>query len=122
MRKTLTLLLASTALAAAIGVPAWSATRTAVDDGPRPAAALADDAPRTAPVILASSDEDEGDEDEGDEDDDEEDDDDEDDDEDDAEDDGAGRAGAANPAPAGAVPPPSNGLFGNGAAPQVQVN
>ena len=30
--------------------------------------------------------------------------------------------GARNPAPAGTVAPPQNGLFGNGAPPQVQVN
>ncbi len=30
--------------------------------------------------------------------------------------------GAGNPAPAGTVAPPQNGLFGNGAPPQVQVN
>ncbi|WP_347309686.1 PepSY domain-containing protein [Defluviimonas sp. SAOS-178_SWC] len=29
---------------------------------------------------------------------------------------------ARNPAPAGTVAPPQNGLFGNGAPPQVQVN
>lgn len=32
------------------------------------------------------------------------------------------RGGARNPAPAGSVAPPQNGLFGNGAPPQVQVN
>ena len=32
------------------------------------------------------------------------------------------RGGASNPAPAGTVAPPRNGLFGNGAPPQVQVN
>ncbi|SLN31929.1 hypothetical protein PEL8287_01493 [Roseovarius litorisediminis] len=32
------------------------------------------------------------------------------------------RGGANNPAPAGTVAPPQNGLFGNGALPQVQVN
>ena len=32
------------------------------------------------------------------------------------------RRGARNPAPAGTVAPPQNGLFGNGAPPQVQVN
>ena len=32
------------------------------------------------------------------------------------------RGGARNPAPAGTVAPPHNGLFGNGAPPQVQVN
>lgn len=38
------------------------------------------------------------------------------------EDDDDDRGGASNPAPAGTVAPPQNGLFGNGAPPQVQVN
>jgi hypothetical protein len=38
------------------------------------------------------------------------------------EDDDDDRRGARNPAPAGTVAPPQNGLFGNGAPPQVQVN
>jgi hypothetical protein len=32
------------------------------------------------------------------------------------------RGGVRNPAPAGTVAPPANGLFGDGAPPQVQVN
>ena len=36
--------------------------------------------------------------------------------------DGAGYANSRNPAPAGSTTPPQNGLFGSGAAPQVQVN
>lgn len=32
------------------------------------------------------------------------------------------RGGARNPAAAGTAQPPQNGLFGNGAAPKVQVN
>lgn len=32
------------------------------------------------------------------------------------------RGGARNPSPSGTVAPPQNGLFGNGAPPQVQVN
>ena len=40
----------------------------------------------------------------------------------DSEDDDDDRGGARNPAPAGTVAPPQNGLFGNGAPPQVQVN
>jgi hypothetical protein len=31
-------------------------------------------------------------------------------------------ANSHNPAPAGSTTPPQNGLFGSGAAPQVQVN
>ena len=41
---------------------------------------------------------------------------------DDEDDDDDDRAGARNPAPSGTVAPPSNGLFGNGAAPKVQMN
>jgi hypothetical protein len=37
------------------------------------------------------------------------------------EDDDDDRSDARNPAPAGSVAPPQNGLFGNGAPPQVQV-
>jgi hypothetical protein len=40
----------------------------------------------------------------------------------DYEDDDDDRGGARNPASAGTVAPPQNGLFGNGAPPQVQVN
>ncbi len=50
------------------------------------------------------------------------DDDDDDDCDDDDDDDDDCRGGARNPAPAGTVAPPQNGLFGNGAPPQVQVN
>jgi hypothetical protein len=38
------------------------------------------------------------------------------------EDDDDDRGSARNPAPAGTTVPPQNGLFGNGAPPQVQVN
>jgi hypothetical protein len=38
------------------------------------------------------------------------------------EDDDDDRGATPNPAPAGSVAPPQNGLFGNGAPPQVQVN
>jgi hypothetical protein len=116
MRKTLTILVASTALTAAIGLPAWSALPAApAGESIRPAAAPL--GTRALPLILASDDED--DDDRGDarnarrgHDDD--DCDDEDDDE------CGGRA--PDPAPAGAVAPPRNGLFGNGAPPRVQVN
>lgn len=122
MKKTLTLLVASTALTAAIGVPAWSAMQAAADGSLRPVAARVENAPRAMPLVLASDDDDDG----GrlwwkgarrghDDDDDE--------DEDDDCDDGDNcRGGARNPAPAGTVAPPQNGLFGNGAPPQVQVN
>ncbi|NTE55302.1 hypothetical protein G6M78_09455 [Agrobacterium tumefaciens] len=119
MKKTLTLLVASTALTAAIGVPAWSAMQSP-PDVLRSVAALFDDAPQAMPLVLASDDDDRwrdgsrrGHDDDDDDDDDDCDDDDDDDD---------CRGGARNPAPAGTVAPPQNGLFGNGAPPQVQVN
>ncbi|WP_425102194.1 hypothetical protein [Tropicibacter sp. S64] len=118
MNKTLTLLVASTALTAAIGVPAWSAVQ-ARSEVLRPVAALFDDASQTMPLVLASGDDDDDDarwrdgSRRGHDDDDDCDDDDDDDD---------CQGGARNPAPAGTVAPPQNGLFGNGAPPQVQVN
>jgi hypothetical protein len=123
MRKILTLLVASTALTAAMGVPAWSAMRDAADESPRPLAAPSQDGAHAMPLVLASDDDgNRGSSRRGDEDDDEDDEDDEDDDEDDDDEDGGSRGGASNSAPAGMVPPPPNGLFGNGAPPQVQVN
>jgi len=121
MRKTLTLLVASTALTAAIGLPAWSAISAPADGSTQPFPAHFEDAAQALPLILASDDDDddrgsretsrrgEG------EDDDEEDD-------DDGEDDDESGGSARNPAPAGTVVPPQNGLFGNGAPPKVQVN
>ena len=94
MKKTLTLLFASTALTAAIGVPAWSAMQAPADSVLRPIAALFDESSQAMPLVLASDDDDD--------------------------DDCSG--GARNPAPAGTVEPPQNGLFGNSAPPQVQVN
>ncbi len=120
MRKTLTLLVASTALTAVIGTTGWSAMSAAPDGSPRPFAAIFEDAAQTIPLVLTSDDDDDrnwrdgsrrGDDD----------DDDDDDCEDDKDDDDC-RGGARNPAPAGTVAPPQNGLFGNGAPPQVQVN
>ncbi|MCB8836298.1 hypothetical protein [Aurantimonas sp. VKM B-3413] len=117
-KKTLTLLVASTALAAAIGVPAWSATKAPADGRSLPFAALFEEGMQTMPLVLASDDDDDrrwwdglwrghdGDDDDDDDDDDEDDD---------------RRGGARNPAPAGTVAPPPNGLFGNGAPPQTQV-
>lgn len=122
MKKTLTLLVASTALTAAIGVPAWSAMQAAADGSLRPVAALVENAPRAMPLVLASDDDDDGGRlwwkgaRRGHDDDDDEDDD------DDCDDGDNCRGGARNPAPAGTVAPPQNGLFGNGAPPQVQVN
>jgi hypothetical protein len=119
MKKTLTLLIASTALTAAIGVPAWSAMTTPRDTFSPAISAVFEDAQETLPLVFVSDDDD-------DDDDDHEyrngsrydDDDDDDCDDDDEECNGSVR----NPAPAGSVVPPQNGLFGTGAPPQVQVN
>src|SRR5690606_39725873 len=118
MRKPLTLLAASTALTVAIGVPAWSAMQT--DRGSPSYAALFEAAAQPIPLLVAS----------GDRDHDRQDrkrdrrshhDDDHDDDDDDGGDDNC-RSDAPNPAPAGNIAPPQNGIFGNGAPPQVRVN
>jgi hypothetical protein len=112
MKKTLAMLVATTAaLTAAIGLPAWSAVRTEAGAKERPFAAVFNDGQEALPLIFVSDDDDDrnrrrfrqGHDD------------------DDGDDDDAGR-GARNPAPADSVAPPQNGLFGNGAAPQVQVN
>lgn len=122
MRKTLTLLVASTALTAAIGIPAWSEMHAPADGSLRPFTALFEEGEQTTPLVLASDDDDsdrrwrDGSRRGYDDDDDDEDDD------DDCEDDDDCLGGASNPAPAGTVAPPQNGLFGNGAPPQVQVN
>lgn len=111
MKKTLTLLVASTALTAVIGLPAWSAMRSPAGADDRPIAAVLDDEQEALPLIRASDDDDDdadrrrpgygrGDDDDDDDD---------------------GRA-AGNPVPAGTVAPPQNGLFGNGAPPQVKVD
>ena len=118
MRKTLTLLVASTALTAVIGTTVWSAMSAAPDRSPRPFAAIWQDAAQSSPLILASDDDDDDDENHGSRRDHDDDDDDEDCDDDD---DNCGGS-APNPAPAGTIAPPQNGLFGNGAPPQVQVN
>lgn len=119
MNKTLTLLIASTALTAALGIPAWSAMHApAQTDATGLLSTLLGAGDDGHKLILVDDDED--DDDEGragmnrrnsgdDEEDDEECDDDE------------GSCGAAAaPAPAGSVAPPKNGLFGTG-TPQVQV-
>lgn len=119
MKKTLALLIASTALTTVMGVPAWSAMRAPGDTYAQASAAVLDDAQAALPLVSVSSDDD----------DDEHEyrngsryDDDDDDDCDDDDDDDECNGSARNPAPAGTVAPPQNGLFGNGAAPQVQVN
>ena len=127
MRKTLALLVASTALTATIGLPAWSAMNAPADMAAQPFAAVLADGSQPLPLVLASDDDDDDDHGKRDSvkrghDDDDDDDDDDDHDDDDDDDDDYSRSGARNPAPAGTVAPPSNGLFGNGAPPKVQMN
>lgn len=126
MKSTFAVLLATTAVVGALGLPALAAMRGTGD----PAgfcttglcAAMFADAGNAAPLIRVSGDDDD--------DDDDDDtrrrrshDDDEDDDDDDCDDDDDDCAGArANPAPAGTVAPPANGLFGNGAPPRAVTN
>ena len=110
MKTSLSLLLASTAMALAIGLPAVAAMRPSGDAsdlcGPSVCAAVFDGTDQTAPLIRVSGDDD--------------DDDDDDDADCDDEDDCTGAQG--NPAPAGTVLPPANGLFGDGAPPVVITN
>ena len=138
MKKTLALLAATTALSAAITAPAWSAMRTSNSEF-LPFAAVFEADQDAMPLILASSDDDDDreyrngaryEDDDDDDDgkyrsgsrhDDDDDDDDDDDCDDDDDDDDCGNS-ARNAAPAGTVAPPQNGLFGNGAAPKVQMN
>ena len=109
MKKTLTLLLSTSALAAAIALPASGSLLASGDDG----FATSSDRAAAQPVwtrILASNDDygddDYGDDDHEDDDDDEEDDDDE---------------GGRRPAPAGSTTPPNNGLFGTGDTSAVEM-
>lgn len=130
MKKTFTILFASTALAVGAGIPAWSA----MHDAARPHASreTVEDASDEGANLLFASDDGRLDRDHGprlgrgDDDDghhEGDDDDDSDDDDDDDDDDDGYRGGAAvGPARAGTVAPPNNGLFGSGAAPKVKVN
>ncbi|MEZ5751595.1 MAG: hypothetical protein R3D60_06410 [Paracoccaceae bacterium] len=126
MKPTLSLLVATTALAAALGVPAITAFATprmatgiteqaeTDDTGVRLWLAAHDDNHRHRERRWPWS----------------HDDDDDDDDhhrnghDDDDDDDDGGRSGSSrrNPAPAGTVAPPQNGLFGTGTPPRVQMN
>ena len=114
MKKTLALLAASTALTAAIALPALSETRHRDHEEGVLSSLFGDDGGRLRLWFVSDDDDDHeysrkyrGD----------------DDDEDDDDDDDYGRRGGGmNPAPAGTVAPPQNGLFGTGAAPKVKVN
>lgn len=117
MKKTLAILLASTALAVGAGIPAWSAMQR-VEHSPKsfqdnPFVRLAgddDDDDRENGRSYRSNDDghrygnDDDDDGGGDD------------------DDGSLGAASASPAPAGTVAPPANGLFGSGAMPKVKVN
>ena len=111
MRKTLALLVASSALTATLGLPVLAAVT--MPGAQLMTAGLVDAGGETAPVLI--SDDHDDDDDDDDHDNRRRDYDDDDDDDDD-------RGGARNPAPAGTVAPPSNGLFGNGTPPKVQMN
>jgi hypothetical protein len=122
MKKTLTLLVASTALTAAIGVPAWSALQTPANGGFRPFAALFEEGVQAMPLFLVSKDDDDDHYREGSRRGHDDDDDDYDDCDGDDEDEDDGCASSArNPAPAVTVAPPQNGLFGNATPPQVEM-
>lgn len=119
MKRTVTIFVASTALAAAIAAPGWGAKR-ADGDLPQRSANQTNSDPQNL-VTLAERDDDDDDRDrhrrggrQGH--------DDADDDGCDDDDDCAGGPNRGNATPAGAVAPPANGLFGNGAPPSVRVN
>lgn len=118
MKKTRTLLIATTALTAAAGLPAFSAMRASLDGASFGVfSAVLDAEQETQPLVFVRDDDDEDeDDDRGERDDDDDDECDEDDDDDEC------GTGALNSAPAGTVAPPQNGLFGNGAPPQAQMN
>jgi hypothetical protein len=125
MKKSITILFASTALTTPVALPVLGAVYTPHPaTGSQPLKAVFDDGAQELPLVLASDDDHERhDDDDDDEDDDRYDDDDDDDehhdeDDDDDDDDEGGRS----PAPAGSVVPPDNGLFNSGAKPSVNRN
>lgn len=113
MKKTIALLAASTALTAVIALPALSDTRRPDEEKGVFAALFGDDGEGIRLWFVSDDDDDEKERGHSRKDRDDDDDDDDDDD---------GARGRMNPAPAGTSAPPKNGLFGSGAAPQVQVN
>lgn len=124
MKSTFIILLATTAIVGALGLPALAALRASNDVtgmcGSDACAAVFRDGDQSAPLFRVSGDDDD-DNDGGRERRKHDDDDDDDCEEDD--DDGCMGAGArGNPAPAGTVAPPANGLFGNGAPPVAVTN
>ncbi|MCD6071227.1 MAG: hypothetical protein K0S42_1743 [Microvirga sp.] len=132
MKKTFTILFASTALAVGAGIPTWSAMHGEL---PSQASgeAFADASNEGASLLFAGHDRHlsrdhrrragrDGHHGEGDRHGDDEDEDEDDDDDDDDEDNGSRGGAATGPAPVGTAIPPKNGLFGSGAAPKVKVN
>lgn len=107
MKTTTALLAATTALGAIMAIPAIATIRIADAGSPLTSFSASTKSMQDGTVLLASGDDEDNDE--GD-------------DCDDGDDDAGDCAAGSNPAPAGTVAPPANGLFGNGAAPQVQVN
>ncbi|GHG86177.1 hypothetical protein [Pseudodonghicola xiamenensis] len=113
MKKTIALLAASTALTAVIALPALSDTRRPDEEKGVFAALFGEDGDGMRHWFVSDDDDDDdGEKEHGHSRKDRDDDDDDDD----------GARGGMNPAPAGTSAPPKNGLFGSGAAPQVQVN
>jgi len=117
MTKTLTLLVATTALTVTLGLPAWSAMHVPAQSNSVSPLEAVFSAEGQNPLLILIDDDDDDDNEGGnvsrrqsDDDDDDECDDDE----------GGCGTGSASPAPVGSVAPPQNGLFGSG-TPQVQV-
>jgi hypothetical protein len=125
MSKILSLLLASAALTAGLGVPAWSAMHLPQQGAPVAPMSAVLGSTDTAELLVLVDDDDDDDEDEGEDgnetrgasNDDEDDDDAEDCDDDDG---SCGASTVSQAAPAGTLAPPQNGLFDTG-TPQVQV-
>jgi len=113
MKKAFAILLAATALAVGVGIPAWSAmhdvelfSSATVRDGlVQLAGNDRGDSEHEKGARSRHDGDRHGDDDDGGEDDDD-----------------TGGSAIVNPAPAAAVAPPANGLFDSGAAPKVKVN
>lgn len=110
MKTTIAILAATTALGAIMAIPAIATIRIADAGSPLTSFSAPTESMQDGTVLLASGDDEDNDEGTDDCDDDE------------GDDDAGACAAGSNPAPAGTVAPPANGLFSNGAAPQVQVN
>ncbi|WP_297977232.1 hypothetical protein [uncultured Amaricoccus sp.] len=118
MKKAVALLIATTALTATTGVLAWSL----VHDGGRDSVDAFANRSEMLPLVFASDDDDRDHRRRPRHEHDDDDDDDDDDDHDTNDDRPRDSRKPAPAAPTGPIAPPQNGLFGNGAPPQVQVN